>query len=378
MLASDLEAEGWSVWWDRHLKAGDIYRDEIMRELAVARATIVVWTPASIKSEFVRAEAGYSKAQAKLIPVKDPSLAYGDIPLPFGEMHTENLSSRVLIRGAIVALLAKPKVEASGWWISTRILRSEFLTWAALVCSAVTIFSALQSVLQLSAMARWVTEHWHAWTIMLWEIALGWTGIKVPAVIAPLLSFFVFALVMAIGVRLRQGPPVLRWRQPRREDVLEWAATSSFMLSLFLGVAYVLFWEVLTFSHFIPLLVIIGFNGVSELFFEQDLFGTADDYLFLALFIALALVLVGPRLLFPDISYATSQTPDAKSARDLLVSINPFFSIFVFCPFIMTRIAPVRGLAKRLAFSVIGVALLAGLNKVAVHTADIRAFFTFS
>jgi hypothetical protein len=65
-----LEAEGWSVWWDKSLAAADKYRDEIMKQLAAARAVISIWTPTSIKSDWVRAEAGRAEADGKLIPVK--------------------------------------------------------------------------------------------------------------------------------------------------------------------------------------------------------------------------------------------------------------------------------------------------------------------
>jgi hypothetical protein len=68
-LSAFLEAEGWSVWWDKSLGAADLYRDEIMKQLAAARAVITIWTPNSIKSDWVRAEAGAAKAQGKLIPV---------------------------------------------------------------------------------------------------------------------------------------------------------------------------------------------------------------------------------------------------------------------------------------------------------------------
>src|SRR5262245_13233369 len=105
MLSAYLESEGWSVWWDKSLKPGESYRDEIMHELAAARAVIVLWTPSSIKSDFVRAEAGRAKADTKLIPVKTDDVAYGDIPLPFGEMHTERLANKELVRAAVVAQL---------------------------------------------------------------------------------------------------------------------------------------------------------------------------------------------------------------------------------------------------------------------------------
>jgi TIR domain len=97
-LSAFLEAEGWTVWWDKSLAAADLYRDEIMKQLAAARAVITIRTPNSIKSDWVRAEAGRAKAEGKLIPVKTTDVAYADIPLPFGEMHIENVGSTVLIR----------------------------------------------------------------------------------------------------------------------------------------------------------------------------------------------------------------------------------------------------------------------------------------
>jgi hypothetical protein len=84
-LSTFLESEGWSVWWDKSLGAADLYRDEIMKQLAAARAVISIWTSNSIRSDWVRAEAGTAKNEGKLIPVKtsEDCLRW----LPFGEMH---------------------------------------------------------------------------------------------------------------------------------------------------------------------------------------------------------------------------------------------------------------------------------------------------
>jgi hypothetical protein len=112
-LSAFLESEGWTVWWDKSLGAADPYRDKITKQLATARAVITIWTPNSIKSDWVRAEAGQAKADGKLISVKTPEVAYADIPLPIGEMHTENVGSTDLIRAAIIAQLAKPPVTPS-------------------------------------------------------------------------------------------------------------------------------------------------------------------------------------------------------------------------------------------------------------------------
>src|SRR5262245_33945097 len=98
---------------------------------AAARAVISIWTENSVRSDWVRAEAGRAKADGKLIPVKTPDVTYADIPLPFGEMHTENLESSELIRAAVVAQLAKPAVEPSAWALLTKGFKYELLTWVA-------------------------------------------------------------------------------------------------------------------------------------------------------------------------------------------------------------------------------------------------------
>src|SRR5499433_3736744 len=132
-LSTFLEAEGWSVWWDKSLGAADLYRDEIMKQLAAARAVISIWTPNSIRSDWVRAEAGRAKADGKLIPVKTPDVAYADIPLPFGEMHTENLESSELIRAVVVAQLSKPTIPVSQSLQIKNLFKYQTLTWIGIV-----------------------------------------------------------------------------------------------------------------------------------------------------------------------------------------------------------------------------------------------------
>lgn len=133
LLASFLEGEGWSVWWDNKLAPGELYRDEIMQQLAAARAVVVLWTPNSVKSDFVRAEAGRAKADGKLIPLKVPGVGYADIPLPFGEMLTEDLTKQELVRAAVVAQLAKPALPPNALHAARAMLRQQVLTWLGLL-----------------------------------------------------------------------------------------------------------------------------------------------------------------------------------------------------------------------------------------------------
>src|SRR5262245_56098373 len=195
-LSAFLEAEGWSVWWDKSLSAADLYRDEIMRQLAAARAVITIWSPNSVKSDWVRAEAGHAKKEGKLIPVKTPDVAYGDIPLPFGEMHTENVGSTELIRAAVVAQLAKPAVEPTAWMSLTKGFRYELLTWVGIVGGALTLFTNLGSVLKLADWARVLVVHWKEWTQAFWVQVFGWLGIHVPPEWVPVLSFLLFGSLL--------------------------------------------------------------------------------------------------------------------------------------------------------------------------------------
>jgi TIR domain len=191
-LSAFLESEGWGVWWDKSLGAADLYRDEIMRQLAAARAVITIWTENSVKSDWVRAEAGRAKAEGKLIPVKTPDLTYADIPLPFGEMHTENIGSTDLIRAAIVAQLAKPAVTPSAFWQITNTFKYNILTWIGIVGSAITLFANLTGVLDLADRVRELVAHWHELNQIIWGWVFSLITVKVSEEFVPIISFIVF------------------------------------------------------------------------------------------------------------------------------------------------------------------------------------------
>jgi hypothetical protein len=89
-LAHTLEAQGWSVWWDREIPFGKPFDEVIAENLAAARCVIVLWTKISVKSRWVRAEASEGAARDVLIPVMlDADLK---IPLEFKLLQAANLS----------------------------------------------------------------------------------------------------------------------------------------------------------------------------------------------------------------------------------------------------------------------------------------------
>src|SRR5215471_3851341 len=103
-LATELQAKGFTVWYDTSLIAGDSFGDVIVSELAQARAAIVIWDAASVKSEWVRSEASRARARRILIPVRSKDIRSHDMPPPFDSLHTELLSNRAAINTALARL----------------------------------------------------------------------------------------------------------------------------------------------------------------------------------------------------------------------------------------------------------------------------------
>jgi hypothetical protein len=88
-LAARLESEGWSVWWDREIPIGTSFDVAIDQALKEARAVVVLWSPASVVSEWVKSEAGEAKRQGRLLPVIIRST---ELPLEFRRLQTVDLT----------------------------------------------------------------------------------------------------------------------------------------------------------------------------------------------------------------------------------------------------------------------------------------------
>jgi hypothetical protein len=99
-LARHLEAEGFSVWWDTDLLPADNFRAEINRQLDIARAVVIVWTPESKSSEWVCAEADRAHEQRKLVNSHSAGLTPRQIPMPFNQIHSVPIENREAIVAA--------------------------------------------------------------------------------------------------------------------------------------------------------------------------------------------------------------------------------------------------------------------------------------
>ena len=87
-LVRTLEAEGWTVWWDRNLVAGPDFDFKIEQALDAAKCVVVAWSKHAVQSRWCRAEAGDGLDRQILVPVR---LDNTRPPLAFRNAHTASL-----------------------------------------------------------------------------------------------------------------------------------------------------------------------------------------------------------------------------------------------------------------------------------------------
>ena len=87
-LVAALEAQGWSVWWDPEITPGDEFDALIGAELESARAVVVVWSPVSVESRWVKGEARDAADRGVLVPVRFESAR---LPIDVRAIHTTEL-----------------------------------------------------------------------------------------------------------------------------------------------------------------------------------------------------------------------------------------------------------------------------------------------
>jgi hypothetical protein len=90
LIADRLTSLGYSVWWDRRLRPGQVSIDEIERELDGARAVLTAWSRNARNSTWVFAESSRALDAGKLLQLK---LDSAQPPLPFDALECADMSA---------------------------------------------------------------------------------------------------------------------------------------------------------------------------------------------------------------------------------------------------------------------------------------------
>jgi len=117
-LVAAIQARGWSVWWDPQIVPGQEFDRLIDLELAAASAVLVVWTPDSVQSRWVRGEARVAADRGILVPVRYDAAM---LPIDVRALHTIDLDGESgLERGIEDMLDALGGLIAHGQALSPR------------------------------------------------------------------------------------------------------------------------------------------------------------------------------------------------------------------------------------------------------------------
>lgn len=103
-IARLLQANGLSVWWDKAMIAGADINAVVDAELEAAKAVIVLWSPHSVTSHWVRGEAQTAVDADKLVPIE---IAPCKLPINFRHFHTPQIQSDAGALDALARLLTE-------------------------------------------------------------------------------------------------------------------------------------------------------------------------------------------------------------------------------------------------------------------------------
>ena len=89
-IADRLNSLGYTIWWDRQLRAGQVFVDEIERELDAAKAVLTAWSHNARNSTWVYAESSRGLDAKKFVQLRLDNV---QPPLPFDALHIADMSN---------------------------------------------------------------------------------------------------------------------------------------------------------------------------------------------------------------------------------------------------------------------------------------------
>jgi hypothetical protein len=92
-VVARLEAQGWLVWWDRTIRPGQRWEEQLRDELKNCRAVVVIWTRNSVKSAWVHLEASAGLEIDALVPIQLDSFDTAPIPNKFEHIQAADLTT---------------------------------------------------------------------------------------------------------------------------------------------------------------------------------------------------------------------------------------------------------------------------------------------
>jgi len=96
-----LRDSGGNVTWDQDFIGGMDFEQAICDAIDAARSVIVVWSPVSVQSPFVRDEARRALRGNKLITTHIAGFDAAAVPLGFGHLHTIPVDNQELVRKSL-------------------------------------------------------------------------------------------------------------------------------------------------------------------------------------------------------------------------------------------------------------------------------------
>ena len=107
-IATALEKNDLSVWWDRKLATGQAFDREIEEELQKADVALVIWSNTSVASNWVKDEASAAINAKNYFPI---NISQGAVPLGFRSIHTTTVTTDESLDSAVSAIVEAVLVQ---------------------------------------------------------------------------------------------------------------------------------------------------------------------------------------------------------------------------------------------------------------------------